>query len=249
MPRRRGSGSPPGDSGVIVGGGTVTPVVGDLPGANGFPPDSIDSPPDKGTIPPRGIHPPSGSGDIPPSSGNTSPPGSGGGSSGGGSQTGDGENPTSPGGFLRVYGENREGGYAEWVQSSDIDLFYNRVNGAQEKIAPGTFGYYQFRLQNTRTSRLDIRIALAENGLHLPLRFTLTPLGADGGELGGQAVSGFLPANGSLVLDTAIDGGAVVTYRLDWEWPVDGNDALDTQIGTGADLVYLLSMAIHAEEI
>ena len=152
-------------------------------------------------------------------------------------------------GSLSAYGKERGDGYVQWTQSSAIDLFYNRTTGGQEKIAPGSSGYYLFRLQNTRSSQLNVTISFSEAGLHLPLAFTLTPLDSSGrSSMEGEAVDGSLTAGGGLALSTVVAGQAVAGYRLDWEWPAEGNDALDTKIGSGRNLAYMLTMKIHAEE-
>lgn len=244
-----GTEHPPGHSGIIVNGGTVTPIGGTLTGNGSAPPDSSVTTPGGSTLPDSGNTLPGsntslpGGSEVPPGGSDTPPVGS------GPSDDGEGDGQPSAGGSLTVFGENKEGSYVRWEQSSDIDLFYNRTSGAQEKIAPGSSGYYQFRLKNTRHSRLKIRLTLSEKELHLPLRFTVTSLDGDGHPAGEPSVSGYLPAEGSLVLETGIDGETAVTYRLDWEWPAEGGDALDTQIGMGENLVYLLSMDIRAEEV
>lgn len=263
----------PGAGGAIVGGGTVTPI-GDGSPEISEPPTGGNPPPIGGTDSPTGDGSAGGDGSSDgggDSSGGASGGGgggdsgggdsggggggdsggggggdSGGGDSGGGGGSSGGDTPSS--GSLSVYGEAQNGDYVQWTQNSTIDLFFNRAGGAQEKIAPGSSGYYQFRLENTRASRLHIRVALAEGGLHLPLAFTLTPLDAEGKKLSGQAVSGSLSANGGLVLETDIAGDDSAIYRLDWEWPLEGNDAVDTKAGTAEHLVYLLSMTIRAEE-
>lgn len=154
-----------------------------------------------------------------------------------------------PDGSLFVYGENRGGTLVQWVQNSTIDLFYNRTSGMQEKIAPGSAGYYRFQLQNTLSSKLNVSVTLRESTLHLPLAFTLTPLDESGNKLTEAAVRGTLSSTGGLSLKAEVAAKAVVGYQLDWVWPAEGNDALDTRIGSGDNLTYFLSMIIHAEQV
>ena len=184
-------------------------------------------------------------GDTPPGGGDT-PDTPGGGDSPGGGETLGGDTP--PSGSLAVHGQNRDGGFSPWTQISTIDLFYNKTSGQQEKIAPGSSGYYLFRLQNTLANRLNVTVSLAEDGLHLPLELTLTPLDANGRAMADRAVTGSLSTAGGLNLRTDIAGSAVASYRLDWSWPAEGNDELDTLAGSGGNLVYLLAMTVHAEE-
>lgn len=154
-----------------------------------------------------------------------------------------------PDGSLSVYGENRGGNLVQWVQNSTIDLFYNRTSGMQEKIAPGSAGYYRFQLQNTLSSKLNVTVTLRESALHLPLAFTLTPVDEGGNKLAEGAVSGTLSTKGGLSLKAEVGAKAIAGYQLDWVWPAEGNDALDTQIGSGDNLAYFLSMIIHAEQV
>lgn len=82
-------------------------------------------------------------------------------------------------GMLTAEGENA-GGWMVWKSQSSIDLFYNRTGGPAEKIQPGSSGFYRFRLKNTRSKELQITVTLSEDRLHIPLKFTLTPLDAQG---------------------------------------------------------------------
>ena len=150
-------------------------------------------------------------------------------------------------GTLSAYGQNVGGSYTEWTQDRTIDLFYNRTSGERDTIAPGSSGYYLFRLQNNRRSELRIQVDLSESRVHLPLSFTLTPLDAHGHKISGKAAAGSLKGDG-ITLNTAIEAGSAVTYRLDWVWPAEGNDETDTVAGSGAGLSYTLSMTIRAEE-
>lgn len=150
-------------------------------------------------------------------------------------------------GTLNAYGQNKDGTYMEWTQNRTIDLFYNRTSGDRDKIAPGSSGYYLFRLENNRRSDLRIQVNLSESNVHLPLSFTLTPLDAKGNKLSGKAVSGSLDGNG-ITLNATVGAGDAVTYRLDWVWPSKGNNEKDTIAGSGANRIYTLFMKIHAEE-
>lgn len=161
------------------------------------------------------------------------------------------EEPTQPdGGVLDVSGQTTDGSYAQWTQNCTIDLFSNRTGGEQNKIAPGSSGYYLFRLQNTRRTPLNATVTMSEgDGLHLPLSFTLTPLDNAGNKQTKRSVSGTLQRNGTdLRLNTEISAESSELYRLDWIWPPEGNDSEDTRIGSGTEHTYILNMKIHAEE-
>lgn len=268
----------PGEGGVVVSwDGGVTPIGGSGSGEDNASPGSatgggsVDNiaigggiPPFNGSVSENAAS--SGGGEAPSNGGSSTPGGNGNPSGGNGNQPGgndvppgkdedpsdDGDVPPddddpSPSGSLSVYGKNR-GGYVRWTQSSTIDLFYNRIGGEREKIAPGSSGYYLFKLQNTLSSKLNATVTLNESSFHLPLVFTLTPVDADGRATGDKVASGSLSADGGLAMKTDIDGNSVVGYRLDWAWPAEGNDALDTQAGSNDDLAYLLSMTIRAEQ-
>ena len=165
--------------------------------------------------------------------------GGGGGGGGGGSVTP--PPPTEDKGQLAISAENGSG-FEAWTQHRSIDLFYNREIQATERIAPGSSGYYLFRLQNTRQEPLKLVLSLAaeESAPYLPLNFTLHPQGKASG------VSGMLAKEEVLQLQTTIDSGADIIYQLDWEWPFNGHDAADTEAGQQGGR-YTLLLTIYAE--
>lgn len=232
-----GTASIPNTGGIVTGNGTVIPIGGKRdPGATEPPAEPSAS---SGADTPPFSRPESSSassrGDSASSSGSS---GGGGGHTGGnGSSSSEPEGP----GILTVQGETgATGSYVSWTQVSTLDLFYNRTSGRPDRIAPGSSGFYRFRLQNTRASALDITLILSEQEVHLPLSITLSPLGQD------IQASGSI-VDGSLVLHTVLPANAQATYQLEWEWPLEGNDSMDTVAGSsGAD--YTLSLTIHAEE-
>ena len=147
-------------------------------------------------------------------------------------------------GMLTAEGENA-GGWMVWKSQSSIDLFYNRTGGPAEKIQPGSSGFYRFRLKNTRSKELQITVTLSEDRLHIPLKFTLTPLDAQGHK-SGKGVAGSV-VNGTLVLESSIGAKTESDYQLDWEWPLEGSDKADTSAGLdGGD--YIMSIQILAKE-
>lgn len=261
----------PGESGVVVGDGIVSPIGGGIskqpeteseagsdtsapsseevgrPGASDRFPEIPESPeeqenPTEPTFPADQVMPskPSGSGNSSGSDLDSTKPEK-------------PEEPTQPdGGVLDVSGQTTDGSYAQWTQNCTIDLFFSRTDtgGEQSKIAPGSSGYYLFRLQNTRRTPLNVTVTMSEgDGLHLPLSFTLTPMDNAGNKQTKRSVSGTLQSNGTdLSLNTEISAESSELYRLDWIWPLVGNDREDTRIGSGTEHTYILNMKIHAEE-
>lgn len=147
-------------------------------------------------------------------------------------------------GELQVSGQNQKGQYIMWGQTKSIDLFYNHATGKNEKIAPGSKGYYLFRLKNTRKEKLAVTLSIAEAGgsPSLPLKFTLRPQQQKSG-----GSTGTLTKGKTLKLDTSLGGSSNVVYRLDWEWPYEsGRDAEDTAAGEQGGR-YTLNLSIHAE--
>lgn len=151
-------------------------------------------------------------------------------------------------GILDVLEMQRDtSGYKSWTQLSGIDLFYNREGGPQEPVLPGSQGYYQFRLKNTRNESLSIRLIMTEGEVHLPLSFTLTPQNSGIWPDKTGTATGTLGRDGSgLVLETEIGPGEEKDFKLDWQWPFEGNEHADTEAGkAGKD--YMLVLTVHAE--
>lgn len=147
-------------------------------------------------------------------------------------------------GSLHVEGEQKDGGYISWEQNSIIDLFYNPQTGENEKIAPGSSGFYRFRLKNTRKEKLTLILYLKEasGSSYLPLKFTLKPLGLEE-----NAKSGSLAEGNTLTLHAVMEEGEEAVYQLDWEWPFEsGMDETDTAAGKQGGS-YTLNLSIHAE--
>ena len=191
-------------------------------------------------------------GNTPGNSGNTDT-NNGSGPSNTPSQNPGGENTDTPSnkpqpedsGGLRAEGQNAAG-WMSWESQSSIDLFYDRTGGKEKKIQPGSKGYYLFRLSNTRLKDLRLTISLTEGSVHIPLKFTLTPLDKKNRKLTDRSVKGNV-VNGALVLEGTVTAGAETTYQLDWEWPFDGNDEMDTAAGRDGGK-YILNIQILAEE-
>lgn len=154
--------------------------------------------------------------------------------------------PTTDNGELLVTQQGTSG-WMPWDSISTIDLFRHRSGTTEQgSIQPGSYGYYLFRLENTRKHNLQITLHLSEDDLHLPLEFTLTPLDQQGKKIQSKAVTGNL-INGSLTFEHMLSAGTKTTYQLDWNWPREGNDAMDTKAGMQAG-TYLLKLQVRASE-
>lgn len=258
----------PGQSGVVIGNGTVTPIGGSgdrrdvasngsdvitqpvIPPAAGEPDaPTIPNTPADAAGPEDNVADEKESAAIPGASSN---PGSFGESAEGGN-SGDQENSDDGGGgipdntdkgSLYVEGAQKDGSYVSWEQNSIIDLFYNPQTGQSGRIAPGSSGFYLFRLKNTREEKLTVTIYLKETAAssYLPLQFTLKRRDQEG-----NAKSGSLTEGKILTLNTALEKGEEAVYQLDWVWPFEsGNDAADTAAGKQGG-TYTLDLRIHAE--
>ncbi|MCH1981801.1 carboxypeptidase-like regulatory domain-containing protein [Ruminococcus sp. OA3] len=148
-------------------------------------------------------------------------------------------------GELTIYAENRTGTFTAWEQLRVINLFYNRETNKQQTIAPGSSGYYLFRLENSRDKKLNVTLDISRRAgsPYLPLQFTLRTSGQIKG-----GTSGTLESKEKLKLGAEIAGNTSAVYRLDWEWPFEGRDEADTSAGDQGG-TYTLQLKIHAEEV
>lgn len=255
-----GAAGSPGETGLIIDAHTVTPI-GDSkrpalpnetrPQGNGDGPSNTAN---SGTAETGGSTPakepekptapqPEGLPDSKPAQTEDPAPDKQGGSGGGGNGSGGGTTLPPDDGTLQASAQKPNGEFAEWEQNSTIDLFYNRETGKVETIAPGSKGYYLFRLQNGRRERLNITLSIVEgeSSPHIPLKFTLRQ------QDGKTGVSGVLTDGNALTLSTKLAGGGDAVYQLDWEWPFeggrDGEDTLAASLGEP----YTLKLMIRAE--
>lgn len=141
-----------------------------------------------------------------------------------------------------------------WVQLTAVDLFSNKTTGPEKAIAPGSSGYYLFRLSNNNSFPITYTLKLAEDlekSFHLPIEYRLVWVQ---GEKDGQGV----PQEGSTTPESLaleqmeLDAGQTQIYRLEWIWPYEGadgwSDAKDTQVGTAANRRYLVNLTIQAQQ-
>lgn len=141
-----------------------------------------------------------------------------------------------------------------WTQNVFVDLFKNRVDNitGTDAIAPGSKGYYRFRLQNQNAFAITFTISARENfakSFHLPLRFRITD------STGKTAYAGWAEtnSNGTNAVTGKIQlaAGASSEYRLEWEWPYSTsyeNDRYDTQAALNGN-AYIVDIEICLEQV
>lgn len=179
--------------------------------------------------------------------GSTSRPGSGSGSGSGG---GSGNRPQEDDGQLGVSEHSADGSWNSWDVLSTLDLFYHKEGTADNgKICPGSKGYYDFKVSNTRKEALTYTISIEETKMHIPMRFRLRNMDQEKF----QALSWQGPFTADkkqlIVKQDAIAAGTEINYRLEWDWPYDGDDEADTLAGQQAaeGEQYYLSLMIRAQ--
>lgn len=138
-----------------------------------------------------------------------------------------------------------------WVQNSIIDLFATRtagVTGTVDKplIAPGSQGYYLFRLANNSKYDIKYKLTFTERSFHIPMRFKITD------QTGAVIYAGWkdasMEADGTTEFITLPKGQNKV-YKLCWEWQYDKDSKADTEAGTRLNRTYDVNLTIHAESI
>ncbi len=148
--------------------------------------------------------------------------------------------PTPPVEEALVYHGNSD---VTWTQQARIDLF-RTLAGGQAKIAPGSRGYYLFRLKNGQQEDVAFTLALREGSFHVPLEYRITtddPIPKaltawQTASTGAETVSSPVP------LKAEGEG----FYQIQWRWLPDRNDAVDTALGEQAG-VYILDLTIRVE--
>ncbi len=134
-----------------------------------------------------------------------------------------------------------------WTQQAEIDLFRPLDGSGDRQIAPGSEGYYLFRLENGRKSTVRFTLAIQEGRFHVPLEYRITD-----GETPSVVYSPWQTA--SVTEETVSEGlelagGTDGYYRIQWRWPFLGDDATDTALGRRDDRIYTLRLTIRAEEV
>jgi hypothetical protein len=157
---------------------------------------------------------------------------------------------------------DRETGVS-WRQQSAIDLFRRRTSGEElgeqdglPVIAPGSSGYYDFKLSNQESFDIDFVIAIEELSFHLPILYSIQNL-----ETGEYYIYGSKTGNTGKTQDDLIapvvrlPANTENVYRILWEWQYEDwftaseDDAIDTQATMEKSPVYLLAVDITAEQV
>lgn len=141
------------------------------------------------------------------------------------------------------------GNLSAWQQNSQIDLFYNRTSGMDDKslIEPGSEGYYLFRLSNNNHFSISFSLSVSENEIHLPLEFAIA-------DASGNLLTSWTAAAGQKEISTekiTLKNRGTGLYQIKWRWPYhtsDAQDAADTRTAELDDRIYTVNLAIRAEE-
>lgn len=146
---------------------------------------------------------------------------------------------------------------AEWSQRALVDLFRNRSQDLGEEdgmvvVAPGTKGYYLFRLENPESYDIAYTISLEEASFHLPIRYSVMNNSNNRSYLYRQR---FAEGEVLTTSEVTIAAGKSMDLRIDWDWSYEDwfrkekDDALDTAAARRADRTYLLALDLHAYEV
>ncbi len=157
---------------------------------------------------------------------------------------------------------DRETGIS-WKQQSMIDLFKNRTDsmnlgeeGGLQLVAPGSKGYYEFRLENPESFDIAYTVSLVETSFHLPIRYSVVDTANNYGYLYRERI--FDAGEPLKTQEIVIPSGKTQNFRIDWEWDYEDwyrpekDNPLDTQAGSklsDTERTYMLSVMIEAEQI
>lgn len=151
-----------------------------------------------------------------------------------------------------------------WEQLSSIDLFRRKtdnLNLGEENgiplIAPGSSGYYDFKIKNPDEFDIFFRAKAEELSFHLPILYSVKDL-ETGEYFLFQSKTGYEGANDEGEVSTStvkLPAGQEIVCRLEWEWQYEDwyvpekDNALDNAAARRADRSYLLALHIFAEQI
>lgn len=150
-----------------------------------------------------------------------------------------------------------------WKQQSLIDLFKNRTDtmdlGTRNGIpitAPGSKGYYEFRLENPESFDIVYTVSLEETSFHLPIRYSVVNDTNNYSYLYRERISS--TEKPLRTKEIVIPAESVQNFRIDWEWMYEDwymperDDALDTGAASNliiADRTYMVSVLIEAAQV
>ena len=161
----------------------------------------------------------------------------------------------SQGGTAGLKAEDYNSATQSWVQLTAVDLFSNKTAGPEKTIAPGSSGYYLFRLSNNNAFPITYTLKLAEDlekSFHLPIEYRLVWVH---GENDGNGVpqDGYTTPESLALEQVELTTGQTQIYRLEWHWPYEGadgwSDEKDTLVGTSSNRRYLVNLTIQAQQM
>ncbi len=148
-----------------------------------------------------------------------------------------------PPGTVEVY--HGESG-TTWIQEAVVDLFRPLHGEEAPVIAPGSEGYYLFRLENGRRGTVRFTLSIQEGTFHVPLEYRL--LDEETGDVLLDWQTASMEDNGLVSGAQELSGRDERRCRLEWRWPFEGDDAADTALGARDDRTYTLKLTIRAED-
>lgn len=151
-----------------------------------------------------------------------------------------------------------------WKQRSAIDLFKHRTEafsdrapaGGTQVVAPGSKGYYEFRLENPENFDIAYTLCMEEHSFHLPIRYSMINEDTNYSYLYREKISSSDQALQSKQI--VIPANSVQHFRIDWEWEYEDwyaqerDNALDLaagKAGSTKNRTYLVSITLNASQI
>ena len=145
-----------------------------------------------------------------------------------------------------------------WKQQSTIDLFKHRTKGGvaksaeEQPVAPGSSGYYEFRLKNPEDFDIAYTISIEELSFHLPIRYSVLNAATKYSYLYRERISS--PEEPLVSQELVIPAGGEQTFRIEWDWMFEDwyNRALDNSLDIAAakdGRTYMLAVMLNAAEV
>ena len=147
-----------------------------------------------------------------------------------------------------------------WKQQSVIDLFKIRnidygVNAADGSpiVAPGSKGYYDFKLENPEDFDIAYTLAFEELSFHLPIRYSVLDGRTNYSYLYRERIDA--PGKPLMSEELVIPAHGEQKFRIEWDWMYEDwynmelDDATDLAAATRTDRTYLLSVMLSAVEV
>lgn len=126
-----------------------------------------------------------------------------------------------------------------WTELERLSIFNNEFFKGENKIAPGVYGSYEFKVDNQSKSSIVYNIKMSENNSYkINLKYRIRK---NGQYLNDEYVS----ADNLQILKQQLESYGKDTYIIDWKWFDSDND---TEIGKNAENVkYNLFIKIDGE--